>query len=373
MAGGTRVDNWVPYYAQRDKEKLQLMPGKRGFYPTLMLLGIHDRCSPRLASEISMMAAALSSIKEAEDMLLARGCPLDFKTIRNIVKRFAARARLSQENGVSLDEEMDFRGLRVVVSIDGGRIRIREDKKGRRTKKNRKRYTTDWREPKLFIIYAVDENGRMSRKFCPLLDASMNGPDELFALLGFYLGKMNAVHAESITFLADGALWIWDRIGELQKSFVGLVTIYLGLDFYHAAQHLSEFIEFQKWPPGDGKRYFNQYRHLLQKGQIGKVIEFLEITTKGTEDKDLLREKTYFIKNRHRMEYGILSRLNLPIGSGAVESSIRRVINLRLKGPGIFWHEETANEMLMLRCYYKAGRWGLIEKMASESAMARVD
>jgi hypothetical protein len=36
------------------------------------------------------------------------------------------------------------------------------------------------------------------------------------------------------------------------------------------------------------------------------------------------------------------------LGSGAIESSIRRVINLRLKGNGIFWLEENAEAILAL-------------------------
>ena len=54
----------------------------------------------------------------------------------------------------------------------------------------------------------------------------------------------------------------------------------------------------------------------------------------------------------------------LPLGSGAIESSIRRVVNLRMKGNLIFWKEESANDMLFLRSYYKAGRWGDLENMA---------
>lgn len=38
----------------------------------------------------------------------------------------------------------------------------------------------------------------------------------------------------------------------------------------------------------------------------------------------------------------------MPIGSGAVESAVRRVINLRLKKTWIFWKEESAEEMLLL-------------------------
>ena len=65
------------------------------------------------------------------------------------------------------------------------------------------------------------------------------------------------------------------------------------------------------------------------------------------------------------MGYARLKANNWPIGSGAVESAIRRVINLRLKGPGIFWYRENAEAMLMLRAYYKAGRRNLLKSMAN--------
>jgi len=50
---------------------------------------------------------------------------------------------------------------------------------------------------------------------------------------------------------------------------------------------------------------------------------------------------------------------------GAVESAIRRVVNLRLKGPCIFWCKESAEAILMLRSYHKAGRWNLLKSMAN--------
>ena len=42
------------------------------------------------------------------------------------------------------------------------------------------------------------------------------------------------------------------------------------------------------------------------------------------------------------MNYATYARRGLPLGSGAVESAIRRVINLRLKGNGMFWTVENA-------------------------------
>jgi hypothetical protein len=49
------------------------------------------------------------------------------------------------------------------------------------------------------------------------------------------------------------------------------------------------------------------------------------------------------------MRYSFFKDLNLSTGSGAVESAIRRVINLRLKGAGIFWTAVMAEVMLFLR------------------------
>ena len=56
------------------------------------------------------------------------------------------------------------------------------------------------------------------------------------------------------------------------------------------------------------------------------------------------------------MEYGRMKELGLPLGSGAMESAVRRVVNLRLKGAGIFWHKKSDEAMLLLRAFVKAGR-----------------
>jgi len=58
------------------------------------------------------------------------------------------------------------------------------------------------------------------------------------------------------------------------------------------------------------------------------------------------------------------------MGSGTMESAIRRVVNLRLKGASIFWTEEHAEHMLLLRTYYKAKRWEVLETMALATPLA---
>src|SRR5881296_3716808 len=57
------------------------------------------------------------------------------------------------------------------------------------------------------------------------------------------------------------------------------------------------------------------------------------------------------------MRYVTLEARKLSIGSGQVESAVRRVINLRFKAPGSFWTETTVSGLMHLRAAFKAGRW----------------
>ena len=87
-------------------------------------------------------------------------------------------------------------------------------------------------------------------------------------------------------------------------------------------------------------------------------------TCRGRNSRGIVTEKNYFIRNQHRMRYHEISEHRLPIGSGAMESAIRRVVNLRMKGAGIYWLKKTAEAMLMLRCYYKAGQWNMLKSLS---------
>ena len=68
------------------------------------------------------------------------------------------------------------------------------------------------------------------------------------------------------------------------------------------------------------------------------------------------------------MHYDLLAEKKLPKGSGATESAIRQVVNMRLKGAGMFWLEENAEALLHLRCYLKAGRWNAMEEAVFNGA-----
>src|SRR5215471_4436936 len=139
----------------------------------------------------------LGSLQEAHDVLANRGVELNSKTVRLIAYRYAARARLEQQIDQAAFEDT-VAGRRVVISSDGGRIRLRESKRGLKTKKGRQRYTGAWREPKVLLIYVVDAEGKRDPSFAPVIDATLTGPDAVFALLRTYLQRLEITQAGSV-------------------------------------------------------------------------------------------------------------------------------------------------------------------------------
>ena len=88
-------------------------------------------------------------------------------------------------------------------------------------------------------------------------------------------------------------------------------------------------------------------------------MDELIVQTAGDRRKAMLSQKDYLLRayQEGRLDYGTVSAKKLPIGSGAIESLIRQVVNLRIKGNSKFWLKNNAEIMLYLRCQWMAGSW----------------
>ena len=104
--------------------------------------------------------------------------------------------------------------------------------------------------------------------------------------------------------------------------------------------------------------------NLLMRGELTEIrYQIRQFIKSHKKRKQALNKfKNYFWDNYRRMQYPAFRHLNLPTGSGCVESAIRRVINLRLKSPGIFWKRRTAEVMLFLRSTMLCGHWDIMLK-----------
>src|SRR5205807_1019661 len=98
----------------------------------------------------------------------------------------------------------------------------------------------------------------------------------------------------------------------------------------------------------------------LLSGKVEEMIQELERLGQKCSSKAFQTEVNYFVKHgreHKRMEYGRMKERGLPLGSGAIESAMRRVVNLRLKGATLFWHKDSAEAVLLLRCFAKSRRF----------------
>jgi hypothetical protein len=62
----------------------------------------------------------------------------------------------------------------------------------------------------------------------------------------------------------------------------------------------------------------------------------------------------YFRKNVHRMDYPTYLRRGWQIGSGAIESACKTVVNQRLSQGGMRWSEEGSDAVGHLRALYRS-------------------
>jgi hypothetical protein len=68
-------------------------------------------------------------------------------------------------------------------------------------------------------------------------------------------------------------------------------------------------------------------------------------------------EAGYFRNNARRMQYQEFREEGYPLGSGTVESGCKNLVTKRMKGPGMRWSRDGAQNMLALRAEYLSHRW----------------
>ena len=300
-----------------------------------------------------------------------RGLDLDIKEIYGIGKYAGAaaltyrRRLLEHYRAGLLPAGKEWAGKRLGVFVDGGRTKIRyvtRRQKGRgKHQKQRRRYRTEWREPKLLIICELDEHGRMVPGTKAVLDGTFEGPDELMELLAMYLHVFGAASAKLVSLGADGAPWVWERWDWVIKR-VGLKARQLTktLDWCHAVHHISLVLEHVIEDKDVRRRLFKKLRKWLKQGKWWEVVlELAKLAKDRPDDHEVWTELNYLERHGEagHWAYATFRRRGVPLGSGAIESAIRRVINLRLKGNSISRYEDNAEGMLVLRCLVLSKRW----------------
>ena len=380
--GNVEVILTLPYVLERNPTRKEpdnspinepkIKTSNQGFCPFLKWLGMSEGISPLVWSTIAKCGAIASSFDAARSTLMDWGINVSLKRIERLTYLFG-EIGINLRQSKILNLEMGhlsnsnvLKDQRVVIAVDGGRTKIRFNKKGRRSKKtNRHGFVGEWMEPKLLTIYVVNEEGKKIRtSTIPITnDGTYSGYKEFLKILEMYLVNLGISEAKQVLLIADGAEWIWIHIPPLLKKLKCPLETYQLLDFYHAASHLQDFADAAFSTDNERQSWFKKSRKILKKGQALDLMrnmgEFISEAT-GERCKIMVRERNYILKayRRRLLKYNEVAARKLPLGSGAVESLIRQVVNLRMKGNSKFWLQNNAEIMLHLRCQWIAKSWG---------------
>jgi hypothetical protein len=160
-------------------------------------------------------------------------------------------------------------------------------------------------------------------------------------------------NAKEVAAVMDGAEWEQNYIDYHCPRAVRI------LDFAHAAEHInqiSEFLHGEHTP--ESKTWLEKHLHQLKyAGPKKMLLEFQKLQRKHPQEQTLTGNLAYLKKREKQIQYPIFQSQGWPIGSGIVESGNKLVVEARLKGSGMHWHETHVNPMLALRTIVCSDRW----------------
>lgn len=169
-----------------------------------------------------------------------------------------------------------------------------------------------------------------------------------------------------VVIVGDGAEWIWNRATLFPKRCEIL-------DFWHAVEKAWEFARPRY---GEGSIVATRFAHDigvdLRAGRVGDVIARLaKLRPPNAKDKERLASLIkYYTDNQSRMRYDEYLRLGYGIGSGAVESSHKQVVQARMRQAGMRWSVAGARRLLALRVLLLNGEWSLLDRLAMKPLAA---
>lgn len=161
-----------------------------------------------------------------------------------------------------------------------------------------------------------------------------------------------------VVVLGDGAAWIWHYAARFLT--VGAVEVVEIVDLYHAWEHLGTVAQ-AVFGAGSAATtaWLTPLKDQLRDVGVAPILAALRALAPpdAAAAAEVRQAIGYFTTHAARMDYpGFVAR-GLPIGSGAVESGCKTLIEAREKGAGMRWSRPGAQAVATLRALARSGDW----------------
>lgn len=162
----------------------------------------------------------------------------------------------------------------------------------------------------------------------------------------------------TVVLLGDGAEWIW-LAGRTHLGLAGVHLVEI-LDFYHACEHLATAARavFPTCPLRQ-RTWLAAVRHRLRHQGPAPVLRALARLRPPTPAaaEEVRKVSAYVRTHAARMAYPAFAAQGFPIGSGAMESACKSVIQQRQAQAGMRWGQPGSQQVASLRTLRCSGRW----------------
>ena len=316
-----------------------------GFYPVDRLLDLPEEGELTGEMEKRVLDFAVNDVYgecEARWRLHYRE-PVSENLFRRVAARVGEQCESADQGRLqeALKSRTDAADV-LVVEVDGSMLPIRG--------------AEPWKEAKVGVLYRHDQSANAPIPKTSRYVAVVNGLGEFAPVLEEALEVENIDEVGKVVWLGDGAVCNWTLADQLCPDAVQI------LDWHHAVEHAVDcgkvlLGEESPWIPVWQRRA----EELLAAGDpgalIAEIMDCVPLVQRGRGQRELLDAiedlVRYYRTNANRMKYRLFREDRLPIGSGAVESAHRHVLQTRMKRAGQRWALRNARRMARLRAAYR--------------------
>lgn len=234
------------------------------------------------------------------------------------------------------------------IEIDGSAVNTRvQDENG-----------STWRENKLAIFFSTDhvhqwknKKGEVCRRIEKKEYVSYIGSVEEFkkhVLAGAIRNGYGSY--EKVVILSDGAEWI----ANMKEELFGDDAIQI-LDFYHLSENVYSYgkAKFKM----DESKYIPWAKNKCTQLKEGKWEEVLRDMDPKETYKNTVNLYHYIRANKEHIDYPRYTEMGYFIGSGAIESSNKIIVQRRFKQAGMRWGVSTAQYLITLVSKWESELW----------------
>lgn len=264
-------------------------------------------------------------------------------------KEIAKEAFEKPEIAAPQELPKDRKTGRLYILTDGLQVNTRvEDENG-----------STWKEMKLGLIFCdkdmirrSDENNIITKKEYVSYFGSVS---EFKKFLFAAAARAGYGKIKEVVVVGDGAAWIWKMCEELFPDAVQI------LDFYHMSENVHNYGK-SLYPEDEvtRKKWVNKVLDGLKEGKIDEVMSIVEERNKGKTLDNAANLYTYIVNNIKRIDYKYYKENGYFIGSGAIESANKMVIQQRMKQSGMRWGVSGGQYMAALRTKHESGLWNKV-------------